>query len=375
MPLTLTPAYETFAATIVTWQKQHGRHKLPWQQTHDPYRIWLSEIMLQQTQVSTVLGYYERFLQRFPTLQALAQASQADVMPYWAGLGYYARARNLHRCAQEICTHWDGQFPREPEQIATLPGIGQSTAAAIAAFAWGTRSPIMDGNVKRVFTRHFGIYGRPGLTATEKTLWATAQAVMEHAPASLDMTAYTQGLMDLGSMCCTRSQPDCSRCPVQTSCYAREFSVQHELPVRKPKKVIPEHQCAMLILTNGDNILLEQQASPGIWGGLWSLPRYDDADNLEVACAHMGLATHDAQKMAPLLHTFSHFRLYIEPWLVQYEGPLLAQSSPLRNWVSVTDLPTTALPAPVKKILAGLYPEPQKGATINGVLADSDVCS
>lgn len=355
MPLNQDPAFQTFATVVVNWQKQHGRHKLPWQQTRDPYKIWLSEIMLQQTQVSTVLGYYIRFLERFPTIETLASASQDEVMPYWAGLGYYARARNLHRCAQAICTEWGGVFPETPEQIATLPGIGRSTAAAIAAFSRGTRSPIMDGNVKRVFTRYFGIYGYTGLQATEKKLWGTAEIVLDHAPKQLDMTGYTQGLMDLGSMCCTRSKPLCDQCPLQASCYAKEFSVQHELPERKPKKAIPERHCAMLILHNQGHVLLEQQASPGIWGGLWSLPRYDDTDSLKLACNHLGVDTSALQKIAPLLHTFSHFKLYIEPWLMPAQQPLVAEPGPQQAWVATNDLIHTALPAPIKKLLGGLY--------------------
>ncbi|NYT65718.1 A/G-specific adenine glycosylase [Alcaligenaceae bacterium] len=357
MPLNATPAYDTFATHVVAWQKRYGRHELPWQQTCDPYRIWLSEIMLQQTQVSTVIGYYQRFLERFPSVQALAKADQDEVMPYWAGLGYYARARNLHRCAQELCTKWGGEFPRDPKQIATLPGIGRSTAAAIAAFSWGERSPIMDGNVKRVFTRYFGIYGQPNLTATENTLWKTADTVLEHAPAQLDMTAYTQGLMDLGSTRCTRGKPDCINCPLKATCYAQAMSVQHELPVRKTKKVVPERHCAMLILTNKNKILLEQQPSPGIWGGLWSLPKYDDADNLRIACTHMGQTTHHAQKMASMLHVFSHFKLHIEPWLILCETPVVTQTNPDRSWVNLDQLSQMALPAPVKKLLEGLYPE------------------
>lgn len=355
MLLNQAPAYHTFATAVVNWQKQHGRHQLPWQQTRDPYKIWLSEIMLQQTQVSTVLGYYTRFLDRFPTIESLANASQDEVMPYWAGLGYYARARNLHRCAQTICTELGGIFPEAPEQIATLPGIGRSTAAAIAAFSRGTRSPIMDGNVKRVFTRYFGIYGYAGLQATEKKLWSTAELVLDHAPTQLDMTAYTQGLMDLGSMRCTRTRPSCDQCPLQTSCYAQEFSVHHELPERKPKKTIPERSCTMLILHHQGQVLLEQQASPGIWGGLWSLPRYDDADSLKLACTHLGVDTSTSQKIAPLLHTFSHFKLYIEPWLVSAQQPMIAEPSPQHAWVATHDLAQTALPAPVKKLLGGLY--------------------
>lgn len=192
------PALEDFAAAIVHWQQQAGRHDLPWQTSRDPYPIWLSEIMLQQTQVSTVINYYQRFLARFPTLQALAHATQDEVMPYWAGLGYYARARNLHRCAQQVAEQWGGQFPREVCDLQQLPGIGRSTAAAIAAFAYGERQAIMDGNVKRVFTRYFGLYGNPASRAVEIELWDCAQSVLDAADPKLDMAAYTQGLMDLG---------------------------------------------------------------------------------------------------------------------------------------------------------------------------------
>lgn len=355
MPLNKQPGLASFASNLVNWQKQHGRHHLPWQGTRDAYRIWLSEIMLQQTQVATVIGYYERFLHRFPDIQALAQAEQDEVMPYWAGLGYYARARNLHRCAQELVLHWDGRFPTCPEHIATLPGIGRSTAAAIAAFAYGTRSPIMDGNVKRVFTRYFGIYGVTSQRATEQLLWKMAEGVVQAAPAKLDMAAYTQGLMDLGSGLCTRGTPDCAHCPLQPGCYAHAHGVQHELPTPKPKKTSPERSCKMLILHRQGSILLEQQASPGIWGGLWSLPQYSDASALEAACNHWGHSGSGAQKMAGFLHVFTHFKLHIEPWYVQSDSISVNEPRPRQAWVPVQDLASTALPAPVKKILGGLF--------------------
>ncbi|SHH52243.1 A/G-specific adenine glycosylase [Pollutimonas bauzanensis] len=362
MFLNQEPRLAEFAGAVVEWQKRHGRHHLPWQGTRDAYRIWLSEIMLQQTQVATVVGYYERFLSRFPDIPALARASQDEVMPYWAGLGYYARARNLHRCAQELAAHWDGRFPDTPEQIATLPGIGRSTAAAIAAFAYGTRSPIMDGNVKRVFTRYFGIYGVSSQRATEQLLWKTAEEAVQAAPAALDMAAYTQGLMDLGSDCCTRGRPDCARCPLQAGCYAYAHGVQHELPTPKQKKASPERECKMLILHQegsvlhqAGSILLEQQLSPGIWGGLWSLPQYGDASALEVACSNWGQPSNQAQKMAGLLHTFTHFKLHIEPWYVQCAATVVAEPGPRQAWVPVEKLASTALPAPVRKILGGLF--------------------
>ncbi|RTZ45785.1 A/G-specific adenine glycosylase [Candidimonas sp. SYP-B2681] len=344
-----------FASRIVNWQKDHGRHHLPWQGTHDPYKIWLSEIMLQQTQVATVMGYYERFLSRFPDIASLAAAEQDEVMPYWAGLGYYARARNLHRCARQLVAEWEGAFPTSSEQIATLPGIGRSTAAAIAAFSYGERSPIMDGNVKRVFTRYFGIYGISSQRLTEQVLWQTAGDALAAADSSLDMAAYTQGLMDLGSDCCTRTRPDCARCPLQESCYAHEHSVQHELPTPKPKKTPPERECTMLILQQHESILLERQVSPGIWGGLWSLPKYDDASALHTACSNWGQSYKRSQKMAGLLHVFSHFKLHIEPWYVQCDASSVAEPGPRQAWVPIEHLPSTALPAPVKKILSGLF--------------------
>lgn len=355
MMLKQTPELASLASSVVDWQKQHGRHHLPWQETRDPYRIWLSEIMLQQTQVATVIDYYTRFLSRFPDIQSLAQARQEDVMPYWAGLGYYARARNLHRCAQELVANWDGRFPPSADHIATLPGIGRSTAAAIAAFAYGTRTPIMDGNVKRVFTRYFGIYGVTSQRAIEQELWVTAENVIDAAPATLNMAAYTQGLMDLGSQCCVRARPDCGRCPLRTTCYAQNHGVQHELPTPKPRKTSPHRECKMLVLRSQDKVLLEQQVSPGIWGGLWSLPRYGDASEIEAACVHMGQANNTPLKMAALLHVFSHFKLHIEPWYMQCETPLLAEPEPRQSWIAIEHLGSTALPAPIRKILAGLF--------------------
>ncbi|NYT36208.1 A/G-specific adenine glycosylase [Allopusillimonas soli] len=347
-----------FAAKIARWQIRHGRRGLPWQDTRDPYRIWLSEIMLQQTQVSTVVGYYERFLKRFPDIQTLASATQEEVMPYWAGLGYYARARNLHRCAQVVCNEWDGRFPVQAADIATLPGIGASTAAAIAAFSQGERSPIMDGNVRRVFARFFGVHGQPGLRRTENALWGLARAMVDNAPADLDMTAYTQGLMDLGAMVCTRSRPRCDACPLTQDCHARQHGCQQSLPTPRAKKPIPQRNCAMLVAVCDDQILLEEQPSPGIWGGLWSLPRFDQAQDLQAACGAAG----SPQRMAGLTHVFTHFRLDIDPWLLQASHvPPALRETDARAWVPIASLADTALPAPVRKILTGLFPA-QSGA-------------
>ena len=318
--------------------------------------------MLQQTQVTTVIPYYQRFLERFPDVAALAAAAQEDVMPYWAGLGYYARARNLHRCAQTIMRDWDGRFPPTAEQIATLPGIGRSTAAAIAAFAYGERSPILDGNVKRVFTRHFGIEGDPTRREVEQRLWQLADEQVANAP-QLNMAAYTQGLMDLGATLCTRGKPDCSRCPVAESCIARRDGRQSELPTPKARKTIPERQTAMLVLQRDGAILLQQRPSPGIWGGLWSLPEFDADGDPGQATKHLGLIPAQRYELAAFAHTFTHYRLHIKPWYVPVRpATILAEpetipagSAPPQRWVHAAEIPQLALPAPIRKLLEGLF--------------------
>ena len=342
-----------FAVRICAWQREHGRHHLPWQDTRDPYRVWLSEIMLQQTQVGTVIPYYERFLERFPDIGTLARADQEEVMPYWAGLGYYARARNLHRCAQVLVAEHGGRFPPYSQDIARLPGIGRSTAAAIAAFSHGERAPIMDGNVKRVFTRFFGIHGYPGLRAVEQRLWGLAETALDQAPADLDMAAYTQGLMDLGAQICTRGKPQCAACPLSPDCEARRLGLQRTLPEPRPRRAIPERHCAMLLLHGDGHVLLEKQPQPGIWGGLWSLPRYDNAQELADACLGKGIAVPDESRMATFVHTFTHFRLHIEPWLL--EAPRRsAEPEAGRRWIPFEQLAHTAVPAPVRSLLAAL---------------------
>ncbi len=344
----------TFAAAVVCWQKRHGRHHLPWQQSHEAYRIWLSEIMLQQTQVSTVIGYYERFLERFPTLADLATARQEDVMPYWAGLGYYARARNLHRCAQVIMTQHAGQFPEDPAQIAMLPGIGRSTAGAIAAFAWNVRTPIMDGNVKRVFTRFFGIEGYPGNTAVDKALWSLAHEVMDKAPETLDIRAYTQGLMDLGASICARRNPACGQCPLQNGCHAKANGLQNTLPTPKPRKLIPTRSCHMLVLLQDGKVLLEQREDQGIWGGLLSLPQFDTEDDLQRFCLRQDIPLQASAKMAGLQHVFTHFKLDITPWQVRLPDQHLNEPLERCQWLEASGGQGLAVPAPVKKILGGL---------------------
>ena len=345
-----------FAPRLIAWQRAHGRHGLPWQDTRDPYRIWLSEIMLQQTQVATVIPYYERFLQRFPDVAALAAAGQADVMPYWAGLGYYARARNLHRCAQAVASQWGGRFPEDPADIAALPGIGPSTAAAIAAFAHDRRAAILDGNVKRVLCRHFGIAGDPTRREVERRLWELAGSLLPGAgDTDPGMPAYTQGLMDLGATVCTRGRPACAACPMQQTCIARRDGRQQELPTPKARKAVPERATAMLILQSGDSVLLHRRPEPGIWGGLWSLPEFDaDGDPLSASLA-LGARAAEASALAPFAHAFTHYRLHVRPYLARAAVPALSEPSPGHAWTPLAALPGTAMPAPVRKLLEGLY--------------------
>ena len=308
--------------------------------------------MLQQTQVTTVIPYFERFVDRFPDIATLAAAGQDEVMPYWAGLGYYARARNLHRCARELVEAHGGRFPPDSRLIATLPGIGRSTAAAIAAFSFGERSPIMDGNVKRVFTRYFGVHGYPGIRAVEQRLWMLAEQALAEAPADLDMNAYTQGLMDLGSQLCTRSRPDCPACPLAEHCVARRLGLQNRLPEPRPRRVVPDRHCAMLMLVADGHLLLERQPDEGLWGGLWSLPRFDTEEALLEAGLHLGIRISESDRMAGFTHTFTHFRLHIQPWLVRTTARI-SEPAPLsaQEWIPVETLGERAMPAPVRALV------------------------
>lgn len=360
------PALPTgFAQDIVAWQQHAGRHDLPWQHTRDAYRIWLSEIMLQQTQASTVIPYYLRFLETFPTLGDLAAADPDTVMHAWAGLGYYARARNLQRCAQTVMRDFEGRFPQEPDILAQLPGIGPSTAAAIAAFAFGVRRPILDGNVKRVLARYFGVFGPTSTRQVEQQLWAHAHAVLDAAPAGLDMSVYTQGQMDLGAQVCTRHNPDCAHCPLSRDCYARRHACQHTLPTPRPRRALPERTCLMLILECQGHLLLDKQPSPGLWGGLWALPQFETLETLSAACAQMRMAPDAASprspallKLAGIAHAFTHFRLHIEPWWLRSGASTLPPPGAAQAWIPVHQLGRIGMPAPLSKLLGGLYGAP-----------------
>ena len=260
----------SFATRLIEWQRRHGRKDMPWQADRDPYRIWLSEIMLQQTQVKTVVPYYERFLARFPSIVALAQADIDEVMRLWSGLGYYSRARNLHRAATLVATEFDGVFPEVRESIERLPGVGRSTAAAISAFAFGKREAILDGNVKRVLARHFAVEGVSSAAATEQKLWPLAESLLPKGGRGIE--AYTQALMDLGATLCTLRSPECARCPVGATCVARAHNAIAQYPTPRQRKVVPQRETTMLVLLDGADILLERRPPVGIWGGLWCFP-------------------------------------------------------------------------------------------------------
>ena len=348
---------DTFAPRLLAWFDRSGRHDLPWQHPRSPYRVWLSEIMLQQTQVAVVIPYFLRFLQHFPTLPDLAAAGTDAVMAQWAGLGYYARARNLHAAAKRCVELHDGELPRDFDALHALPGIGRSTAGAILSQAWNDRFPILDGNVKRVLTRYHGIAGYPGLPAVEKPLWAIAQA---HVAAVADgrMADYTQAQMDFGATLCTRANPACVLCPLQDDCVARRDGLVEALPTPKPGKTLPEREALALLLENAAGELLLQRRPPsGIWASLWTLPQAESESELRAWFEReiRGRGFDDAEPMPPIVHTFSHYRLHLQPLRLRKVAlrDAVRDNDDLR-WVARADLAALGLPAPIRKLLDGL---------------------
>jgi A/G-specific adenine glycosylase len=337
---------ESFAGCLIRWQERHGRHDLPWQRTRDPYRVWLSEIMLQQTQVATVTPYYRRFLERFPDVATLSAAPVEAVLEAWAGLGYYARARNLHRCAQTVVTQYAGRFPSDPLQLAGLSGIGRSTAAAIAVFAFGVRAAILDGNVKRVLARCFAVEGFPGNARIEKALWRLSESLLP--PARIE--AYTQGLMDLGATVCTRANPACDACPLRAGCAARREGRQAELPTARPARTLPERETRVLVLIDDRCVLLERRPPAGIWGGMLSLPEFNGEDPGEFGERH-GFRLRQARELPALRHAFTHFRLTLRPCAYQVETTAGQIDEPGWEWLALDEIESAALPAPVLRIL------------------------
>lgn len=349
-----------FADRVIVWQRSAGRHDLPWQGTRDAYRIWLSEVMLQQTQVATVVPYYQRFLQEFPGVQALAAAPVDRVMALWSGLGYYSRARNLHRCAIEVVVRHGGVFPDRPELLQALPGIGRSTAAAIAVFSAGRRAAILDGNVRRVLCRVFGVEGWPGERSVEKALWELAERELPDS----GIEAYTQGLMDLGATVCTRGRPACERCPVADRCVALRANRVGELPAARPARTVPQRACRMLAIRRGDGWLVEKRPPSGIWGGLWCLPQTEVVEGepeaatalAERLASRHGLRLSEpvpAAQAEPFVHAFTHFRLRIETWRADVTGSS-GVAAPGVIWLADDDIRGAALPQPVRQLLLAL---------------------
>lgn len=337
-----------FSPRLLAWYRRHGRKDLPWKQTRDPYHIWVSEIMLQQTQVSTVIPYFERFITRFPDIPALAAAGLDEVLHHWTGLGYYARARNLHRATGMIVDAHDGKFPRAFDAVHALPGIGASTAGAILAFAFGQRHVILDGNVKRVLTRYHAIQGWPGKREIEKRLWALAE---RHTPRSR-VRAYTQAIMDLGATVCQRARPDCARCPVRTACRARALGIPLAYPAPAPRRVLPIRTTAMLIIRDRrGRVLLQRRPPAGLWGGLWAFPECD-SDNVTAWCRDtLGLDVKLDTPSSPLRHSFSHFHLDITPIAARVLSASKAMENPQTVWYNPEQPDERGFAAPVKRLL------------------------
>ncbi|MBL8349336.1 MAG: A/G-specific adenine glycosylase [Burkholderiaceae bacterium] len=339
------------AVALIAWQRRHGRHDLPWVGSRDPYRVWLSEIMLQQTQVATVLAYYERFLQRFPDVAALAAARQDEVLALWSGLGYYSRARNLHRCAQVVVREHGGRFPASSAALATLPGIGRSTAAAIAAFCFGERCAILDGNVKRVLTRALGFGDDLAESRHERALWQQAEALLPER----DIEAYTQGLMDLGASLCRARRPACDACPLAGACVARAQGRPEAYPVKTRKLRRGRREHVLLWLTLGDSLWLVQRPQTGVWAGLWTLPEFDSDEALAALAAGW---PGQGRPLPAVLHALTHFDWTLRPLHWPLPARLGAEprrrveaALPAGRWASRADALAMGLPAPIRRLL------------------------
>ncbi|WP_092405614.1 A/G-specific adenine glycosylase [Dokdonella immobilis] len=347
---------DSFAKYLLAWFDVHGRSNLPWQHPRTPYRVWLSEVMLQQTQVRTVIPYFERFVLALPTLIDLANTPQDRVLGLWSGLGYYSRARNLHRCAQMCVEQHNGELPDAMEALAALPGIGRSTAAAILAQAHDQSHAILDGNVRRVLARFHGLHGWPGQSAVQAELWRLAES---HTP-SRRVADYTQAIMDLGALVCTRSKPRCSECPLSGDCVARREGLTAQLPQPKPQKKIPTRELTMLIVRDHEGrILLERRPPTGVWARLWSLPQGDSLESASqsLSAAH-AFANGRLSVLPEFAHAFSHYKLKVTPMLLQIETPEpKIADNPDRDWFASHELAELGLPAPVRKLLASLPPE------------------
>ncbi|MGZ8187765.1 MAG: A/G-specific adenine glycosylase [Methylosarcina sp.] len=337
-----------FQQQVLAWFDQHGRKDLPWQQGVTPYRVWVSETMLQQTQVATVIPYFCSFMERFPHVDALAQASVDEVLLLWSGLGYYSRARNLHKAAQRIAQ--TGRFPDTLQELLQLPGIGLSTAGAILSLAFNKSHPILDGNVKRVLCRFKGVSGWPGHAAVNKQLWTLSA---EYTPVER-VADYTQAMMDLGATLCTRNSPDCAACPVNTHCVARITNRVSAYPEVRPQKVKPVKECIFLILSNEENqILLEKRPPAGIWGGLWSLPEFETIDSAFSWCSAKSIGIASQQLMSKRRHTFSHYHLDYSPLVIHTDTSInnIVREANQTVWYKAGHTSDLGLAAPIKLLL------------------------
>jgi A/G-specific adenine glycosylase len=342
------------APRLLAWFDTHGRTNLPWQHPRSAYRVWLSEVMLQQTQVATVIPYFLRFVETYPTLHDLARAPLDDVLALWSGLGYYSRARNLHRAARICVDDHGGDLPRDFEAMSALPGIGRSTAGAILAQAHGLRFAILDGNVKRVLARWRGVHGWPGSARVAAQLWTIAQSQTPHAR----IVDYTQAIMDLGAAVCISPQPRCGDCPLAADCVARERRLTAVLPERKPARPLPTRQTLMLVLRDAqDRILLERRPPVGVWAGLWSLPEAPDETSARRHVALRAKAIAAEATFTPLanfVHGFSHYRLAVTPLLLRVSAANAVADDEHSRWLSLAQAAKLGLPAPVRKLIASL---------------------
>jgi len=347
LPLSLPMNPAAFQQNILAWFDQHGRKDLPWQKDLSPYRVWLSETMLQQTQVATVIPYFNTFIEMFPDIASLANAPVDEVLHLWSGLGYYARARNLHKTAQLIAAR--DRFPDTLEELLELPGIGLSTAGAILSIAFNKSQPILDGNVKRVLTRFRAVSGWPGNSAVNKELWA----ISGHLTPTVRVADYTQAMMDLGATLCTRSKPACKACPLNTGCLAWLAGNTASFPTPKPIRILPVKQVAFLMLSNADNeILLEKRPPTGIWGGLWSLPEFDSIKAAHDWCLIQNIHITGQQTLATHRHTFSHYHLDYTPLLVQTNNPSnFVMEANQTVWYKAEQVNKLGLAAPIKLLL------------------------
>jgi A/G-specific adenine glycosylase len=343
-----------FVQRLLAWFAIHGRHALPWQLNPIPYRVWISEIMLQQTQVATVIPYYARFIARFPDVDSLAAASLDEVLHLWTGLGYYARARNLHACARTLVAQHGGDFPTDLEDVMQLPGIGRSTAGAILAISRGQRHAILDGNVKRVMSRVFGVAGDPSSNAVLADLWKHSDACTPED----NVAAYTQAIMDLGATVCTRARPACTLCPMASECVAAREGRQNELPGKKKGRARPSREATLLIAKAGSNgstvVLLERRPPSGIWGGLWSPPQFESESEALIWCSKEFRCMANSESLPPIEHAFTHFDLRLNPVVIDCDPATAIHDEAHRLWYRLESPPRIGLPQPISRLFERL---------------------